>query len=181
MTESPTRLAGVGRSREPALQRIGRGTVANLTDFGRSLRKHAVSELDWFAERFDHGFLDGGCRMFAQALVDWSGEDLRLRAVVRTGEMAIQHYVASDGFTNLDADGAATDGDMIRKMALVEDCPDCEMRCDINGLTAHAIPYDASVAAAITAGLRRTLGSWPGPWLMTALREGRKEASTWSF
>lgn len=176
MTESPTRLTGGGRSREPALQRIGRSRVSNLTAFGQSLRDHAISELEWFVERFDHGFVDGGCRMFAQALVDWSGGNLKLRAVVRLGEAKIQHYVASDGRICLDADGVATDADMLRKMAVVERCPACSIRSDLHALSSVGIPYDETAVMRLVKGMARGFGAWPEPRLMAlmGLDEGEK-------
>lgn len=154
--------------------------MSNLTTFGRSLRDHAISELEWFVDRFDHGFVDGGCRMFAQALVDWSGGNLRLRAIVRTGETKIQHYVASHGRICLDADGAATDADMLRKMAVVEHCPDCAIRSDIHALSAVGIPYDEIAVTRLVEGMTRSLGAWPEPSLMALMDLNEGEKARWN-
>ena len=156
------------------IQRIRGGRISNALPFGQRLRKVA-DEMVWpFSDRTGFGFQDGGCRMFATALRDWSGGALDLAAIYRRDRPGrVQHVVARFGTELfLDSDGAGTEADLLAKMAVTEGMPDPHMGEWVPE-SGRDIPYDEALVAELVQGLEQRLGAFDPAVL--APFEGRPE------
>lgn len=104
------------------------GEVTNRTRAGASLQ--AVSDellgmLDAAGHRF--GWMDGGCRILADALVSWSEGDIRL-VITGSEEKGVSHAAGAMPLGNardamavlLDADGVSAPEDMVEKLRALE-------------------------------------------------------------
>ncbi len=112
------------------------GRLVNHTPFGRQLRAAARRALVPHLDVYEFGFQDGGCAMFARALVIWSGGRLSM-AGYAPHNGRVQHVVAHDMDLVLDGDGLATSHEGARKLALLEQCPGCSL---IEGFVPDASP-----------------------------------------
>jgi len=132
------------------------GRLVNHTAFGRDLRKAAGRALVAHLDVYDFGFQDGGCAMFARALVIWSGGRLTM-AGYALPRNRVQHVVARDMDLVLDSDGLATSLEGARKMAIVEHCPGCFLVEDFVPTASPRIPWSETgsrdIAATLTAAL----------------------------
>lgn len=132
------------------------GRLVNHTVFGRQLRAAARRALTPHLQSYDFGFQDGGCAMFARALVIWSGGRLSM-AGYALPRNRVQHVVARDMDLVLDSDGLATSFEGERKMAVVEHCPGCFLVEDFVPASSPRIPWSEpgsrNIAAALTAAL----------------------------
>lgn len=93
-------------------------SIINHSEIGKRLQSAALNILEDFLTRYDFGFQDGGCYIFALGLQKWSQNNLTLRAVRSTEyPQRIQHVVACyNDLFYLDSDGLASDSDMVSKM-----------------------------------------------------------------
>ena len=114
----------------------GSGRLVNHTAFGRQLRTAGRRALGPHLDVYDFGFQDGGCAMFARALVIWSGGRLSM-AGYALPQSRVQHVVAHDHDFVLDSDGLATTMEGARKLAIIERCPGCSL---IEGFAPDASP-----------------------------------------
>lgn len=87
--------------------------VRNHTALGRELRVFANANID-LLDQHGHGWLDGGCRTFAEALSVWSNGQIN-PVYIHSG-----HVVGQIGNVYIDADGVATLDDLIKKMSIAE-------------------------------------------------------------
>jgi hypothetical protein len=134
----------------------GSGRLVNHTAFGRDLRKAARRALVGHLDVYDFGFQDGGCAMFARALVIWSGGRLSM-AGYALPRNRVQHVVARDMDLVLDSDGLATSFEGSRKMAVVEHCPGCFLVEDFVPAASPRIPWSEPGSQDIAAALAPTL------------------------
>jgi hypothetical protein len=144
------------------------GRLVNHTVFGRKLRRAAGIALDSHLDRYDFGFQDGGCAMFARALVIWSGDRLAL-AGYATRPRVFEHVVAVDQDVVLDSDGLATVTEGARKLAVIERCYGCSLVEGYQPTCAPRIPWSERASNDLAAILRPMLPD-PGslPWRLQA-------------
>jgi hypothetical protein len=91
---------------------------------GPSLRRFARDTLAYTLPAYGHGYQDGGCLTFAQAMIDWSGGAFLMAAVERSDRPGrVQHVVAVYGAKHLDSDGVFSDQEMLQKMVRCEGLP----------------------------------------------------------
>lgn len=107
------------------------GEVTNRTQAGEALQAAAADMIDVLsAAGHNVGWMDGGCRILADALEGWSGGVIRL-AVTGQDPAPASHVVGALPVTNtpgamavlLDADGVSSPGDMLKKLEEVENSP----------------------------------------------------------
>jgi len=104
------------------LQAIHDGTVINRTETGKEIQRIAVENIDILP---GFGFMDGGCLMFAKALLKAIGDNrCRLASVGRpeiVDHVVVQCSVKPGIDVFIDADGVATKSELINKMIDLED------------------------------------------------------------
>jgi len=137
----------------------GSGRLVNHTAFGRELRKAARRALVGHVDVYDFGFQDGGCAMFARALVIWSGDRLSMAGYALPGNR-VQHVVAHDMDLVMDSDGLATSLEGARKMAVIERCPGCILLEGFVPAASPRIPWSEQGSRDIAAVLS---GALPDP------------------
>lgn len=139
------------------IQEIRGSRVVNMTEGGRSIQRAADRLLSRFVAEIGFGFQDGGCNIFAEALVGWSDGLLGLAAVHVAGDRQAQHVVARLGRVFLDSDGAATAGDLLNKMRVLEHVATPELHGWREGALGE-IPRDPAASARLAARLRQEAG-----------------------
>lgn len=146
------------------------GRLVNHTSFGRDLRRAARRVLVRHLDVYDFGFQDGGCAMFAHALVVWSGGRLSMAGYSLPGGR-VQHVVAHDPDAGLvlDSDGVSTDAEGARKMAVLEQCPGCVLEAGFIPAESPRIPWSHSSSRDIAQALAALLPDPAGtPWRAAA-------------
>lgn len=129
ITQQPEKVAAAtGPGMPLALQRIdtGEGLVANETQVGEQLQSSADSiQASLVRHGLDAGWQDGGCRIFVDALSEWSGGRIQ-KAVTRNSYGVVSHAVGllplpeGQEFILLDSDGVATEQEVILKLQQLE-------------------------------------------------------------
>ena len=125
-----SRLAVETPAALPALSRVcsDRGQVINETRAGELLQDGASDMLDVLAgEGPVYGWMDGGCRLFAEALGEWSKGRIGFAVTSRDGQHA-SHAVGvlalgdepNSTSVILDADGVSTPKELLEKLAILE-------------------------------------------------------------
>lgn len=147
------------------LQRIAQPpgvTVKNLSGPGIRLQAAARSCTGYMLETRGYGFMDGGCRMLAEALVEWSGGKLTLWAVHKTDDpVTVQHMVAAwRDEVFLDCDGICRAAEMTAKMARLEHAGACFMKPFTGMPSEQDLDCDAAVVANLARRLRDKLGDF---------------------
>lgn len=144
------------------------GRLVNHTVFGRQLRAAARRALTPHLQSHDFGFQDGGCAMFARALVLWS-ENRLCMAGYAPPRGRIQHVVANDGDLVLDSDGVATVLEGSRKLAIQEMTPGCALLDGYMPQAAPRIPWSEADSVAIARFLAPLLPAPSSlPWRQAA-------------
>jgi hypothetical protein len=114
-----------------------------------------------------HGWLDGGCRVFAEALGEWSKGCVDFAVTSRDGHQA-SHAVGvlalGDGPNKqsviLDGDGVSTPEELTEKLAALE-LSKGEQLVAIDEqakVMAESLPYDAKLSSRVVALLNVTMG-----------------------
>ena len=146
------------------------GEVANLTRAGEALQ--AVSdELLGVLDAAGHkvGWMDGGCRILAEAMVNWSAGDIRL-AVTGSDEKGVSHAVGAMPLGSspgamavlLDADGVSAPEDLVHKLESLEASGgERVLALGVRAETlAETLPADPALSARLSRMLEMRLGPY---------------------
>jgi len=139
------------------------GLLRNHTPFGKKLRFVGRLLLPDHLRIYDFGFQDGGCAMFAQALVQWSNGRLTLGSYVLPGR-GVQHVVAREGDVVLDSDGLSTRDEGATKLAVQEMCPGCTWIDGFDPGASPRIPWSPRYSNDLADHVKRLLGVPPVEW-----------------
>lgn len=137
------------------------GVVRNHTLTGRALRRLLQNEPVYGL--IPNTWLEGGCRILAEALKAWGGEAVTLKAVYsyRFGAQRIDHVAAVVDNICLDGDGAATEMELLAKARLLEDLVNpVLMPFDAAEADAAGIPSDPRATAELVRFLQRRFGGF---------------------
>ena len=147
------------------------GTVHNETQSGAVLQEAAAEMLDLLAPYgLTTGWMDGGCRIFVEALGNWSKGKIQLGVTSRDGLQA-SHAVgvlalgeAPDApCVLLDGDGLASPTELMDKLEQLEKSQG-ERMVAINDQAKpwyKSLPYDAGIAQRASTFLNLLVGSFP--------------------
>lgn len=96
------------------------GVVRNHTLTGKALRRLLQNDLVY--RLIPNTWLEGGCRILAEALKAWGGGAVTIKAVYsqRCGTQCIDHVIAVVDSICLDGDGAATEMEVLAKSRLLD-------------------------------------------------------------
>lgn len=136
------------------LQSIKRRRVYNHSEFGRKMQRVARLALPAFLADSGFGFQDGGCQIFAEALVIWSDGALRPMAVYAGGR--VQHVFAGNDAIAVDSDGIAFHSEMVRKCEALEGISGAYV-ADYAFGDSPQIPHDTAQSEALTKRLRAAI------------------------
>lgn len=146
------------------------GLVANATSSGDLLQQVAYESRYLLEETgLACDWMDGGSRMFADALQEWSGGKITLGVTSRDGESASHAVgVLALGDTPnaprvyLDADGVSSSGDLLAKLDWLETTPHQRVMATGRdaGAAARGLHSDDSVTRRMLTGLRMALPSF---------------------
>lgn len=148
------------------------GQVANKTGAGAQLQDCAQEMVDILDDcGLEVGWMDGGCRIFAEALCEWSGGRIAL-AVTGSQDESPSHAVgllALEGGGEgahllLDSEGAASPAEMTKKLALLENSPRERVLASGEAARAmlHAFPMEDEAVGMAVRTLNLVLGPFDG-------------------
>ena len=112
------------------------GRVENETVLGRDLQAFAKRQLKLIVNsKWECGWSDGGCRIFAEALEEWGAGKISIKAVLHrgtSGEWSADHVVGSYvSLTGreflLDAEGVADESSLLSRWAEMEGREGCRL------------------------------------------------------
>lgn len=155
-------------------QIIRKNSVQNLYYMGTKIQKWCKSNLNLVLDSIECGYMDGGCRVLSEALIEWSNNYLTLKGVV--SQQGTEHIVAtfntsSNSVMCLDSDGLATTRDMFIKMKQIEGV-DCDKiitiddKCSINNYR----DTHPDLIPSIVAKLKQDLGEFKPAMLMRGIK-----------
>lgn len=146
--------------------RITPGGYRNHHPFGRALKHFLLASRECWLPKY--GWLDGGCLILCDALVEWGqggifpGGTLRLTG---WGAAILDHAFAYARFTDaacvlMDGDGLQSEEGMRKKMRVLEHCNVDALRLEDCSKSAIGIPRDRKKSKAIAEGLLQEFGPY---------------------
>lgn len=146
------------------------GCVVNATRSGRLIQQVATEMLDLLSDAgLPYGWMDGGCRIFAEALRDWSDGKILLGVTSADGKTA-SHVVGVLALSDdpespcvlIDADGLASPNVMLEKLDWLESSPGEKVIGigDLADQLAQSLPIDEAVVDQAVQSLEVGLGTF---------------------
>ena len=138
--------------------------IVNKTIIGKQIQKFAKNKFKYMFEEYSHGFLDGGCYLFARVIKEkfkaYNASFSSVgREIIYHNDKPIadgmDHIIVRIEYNNnifyIDADGIGAKKDLINKMEILEDCKNSIIKDNLSQeeIDMRINPYKGSLTESV--------------------------------